>query len=108
MPKITLTDPDRLDLLLRLLAKEADCRERKAAAGRVRAMEFRGEEKRGLAGHALGSAEANDDCARQLRALIATAHTVTGHYPTDSTVHPCCQGIGRHTLDCTAKGAVKC
>jgi hypothetical protein len=65
-------DQRRLNGLLRMLAKEADYRDRKAVADRARAEQLRLDFNHVLAGAAVGSADANADCARQLRALIAS------------------------------------
>jgi hypothetical protein len=74
MPKTTRTSArERLDLLLRMLAREADYCDRKAQTERANAERLHREFNRGVAGYALGYAEANENFARQLRALIAGA-----------------------------------
>jgi hypothetical protein len=62
-----------LDQLLRMLAREAASCDRKAQTERANADQLHGADSRGLAGYALGYAEANENFARQLRALIAEA-----------------------------------
>lgn len=73
MPEITPNDADRLDLLLRLLAQEADHCDRTAQTEHARAEELRRELNRGFAGYALGYAQANEDFARYLRGLLVDA-----------------------------------
>jgi hypothetical protein len=60
----------RLDQLLRLLAREADYCDRKARTERANAERLHREFNRAVAGYALGYAEASENHARQLRALI--------------------------------------
>jgi hypothetical protein len=61
---------EKLDLLRRLLVREADYCDRKARTERVNAERLHRDFNRAVAGYALGYAEANENHARQLRALI--------------------------------------
>jgi hypothetical protein len=76
MPNTRSDDSERLDLLLRRLAQEAGHCDRTARAAHCRAEQLGHGLSRGLAGHALGYAQANEAFARRLRELVATKGAV--------------------------------